>query len=311
MNKIVLNKAEQIAEDFLQEKAKDSYEILGKGIVNEVCVVETDNNKVVIRMNSKDTYPTFLKEKWCIEQALAAGIPSPEVLFVGIFGETAYMIQTFVDGENGLDTEKDRVEIWKQVGVYLQMIHAIPVKGFGENLDDAGQGVFYTPPHTGSDGSWLGYVNYNINSLTEHDQLIELGVINKTESKRVRELFENIKNEKFKFGLNHGDISLKNTIVSEEGQLSLLDWGSAQVSVVPHEDIIEIWKCQMLGGGPTSQEWSAFLEGYGLKEEDLTNMKPFMLLRAFDKLRWAIDQSPDLIEPFAKFARRVVEMTLD
>lgn len=307
----VLSKAEQIAEDFLQEKAKDSYEILGKGIVNEVCVVETDNNKVVIRMNSKDTYTTFLKEKWCIEQVLAEGIPSPEVLSVGISGETAYMIQTFVDGENGLDTEKDRVEIWKQVGVYLQMIHAIPVKGFGENLDDAGQGVFYSPPHPGSDGSWLGYVNYNINSLTEHDQLIELGVINKTESKRVRELFENIKNEKFKFGLNHGDISLKNTIVNEEGQVSLLDWGSAQVSVVPHEDINEIWKCQLLGGGPSSQELSAFLEGYGLKEEDLTKMKPFMLLRAFDKLRWAIDQSPDLIEPFAKFARRVVEMTLD
>lgn len=307
----VLSKAEQIAEDFLQENAKDSYEILGKGIVNEVCVVETDNNKVVIRMNSKDTYSTFLKEKWCIEQVLAEGIPSPEVLSVGISGETAYMIQTFVDGENGLDTEKDRVEIWKQVGVYLQMIHAIPVKGFGENLDDAGQGVFYSPPHPGSDGSWLGYVNYNINSLTEHDQLIELGVINKTESKRVRELFENINNEKFKFGLNHGDISLKNTIVSEEGQVSLLDWGSAQVSVVPHEDIMEIWKCQMLSGEPNAEEFNALLEGYGINEKELVNMKPLMLLRAIDNVRWAIDQSSDLIETYAKFARRVVEMTLD
>ncbi|MFC5464190.1 phosphotransferase [Lederbergia graminis] len=151
MTNTVIKKAEQIAEDFLQETAKDSYQILGKGIVNEVCVVETNSNKVVIRMNSKDTYPTFLKEKWCIEQALAAGIPSPEVLSVGIFGETAYMIQTFVDGDNGLDSPKHRDQIWRKLGEYLHIIHNIPVKGFGENLDDAGQGVFSSPPHPGSD----------------------------------------------------------------------------------------------------------------------------------------------------------------
>ncbi len=54
--------------------------VVGKGNINQVCVVETESRKVVIRMNDQDTFPSFVKEKWCIEQAAAVGIPGPEVL---------------------------------------------------------------------------------------------------------------------------------------------------------------------------------------------------------------------------------------
>ncbi|MBS4194143.1 aminoglycoside phosphotransferase family protein [Lederbergia citri] len=307
----VVLKAERITEDFLQERVKKSFQIIGKGSVNQVCVAETDNSKVVVRMNNAGTYSSFVKESWCIEQARAVGIPSPEVLSIGIVDETAYMIQTFVDGENGLDSTKPKLDIWRQLGVYTKLIHTIPVKGYGENLINTIHGVFQSPSHAGSDGSWLGYVNYNINSLTENDRFIELGVINQTESKRIRKLFEGLKKEKFHFALNHGDVSLKNTIVDNEGQVVLLDWGSAEVTVVPHGDIIEMMKCQILGEGPNIEEFKAFLDGYGLKEKDLSSMRTLLLLRAFDKLRWAIDKSPDLIEPFVTFAKQVVDMSLD
>ncbi|MEH6991727.1 aminoglycoside phosphotransferase family protein [Neobacillus drentensis] len=309
-NSVVL-KAERIAGDFLQERVKKSLQIIGKGIVNQVCVAETDNSKVVVRMNDAGTYPCFVKENWCIEQARAVGIPSPEVLSIGIADETAYMIQTFIDGENGLDSTKPKPDIWRQLGVYDKLIHTIPVQGYGENLIDPINGVFQSPPHAGSDGSWLGYLNYNINSLTENDRIIELGVINQTESIKIRKLFEGLKKEKFRFALNHGDVSLKNTIVNKEGQVVLLDWGSAEVSVVPHGDIIEMMKCQILGGGPSVEEFKAFLDGYGVMEKDIADMRHLLLLRAFDKLRWAIDLSPDLIKPFATFTKQVVDMTLD
>ncbi|MCR2822317.1 aminoglycoside phosphotransferase family protein [Lederbergia panacisoli] len=308
---LVLLKAEQITEDFLQERVKKSFQIIGKGSVNQVCVVETDNSKVVVRMNNSTSYSTFVKESWCIEQARAVGIPSPKVLSIGIVDETAYMIQTFVDGENGLDSNKPKPDIWRQLGTYAKLIHTIPVKGFGENLINPIHGVFQSPPHAGSDGSWLGYVNYNINSLTENDRLIELGVINQTESNRVRKLFEGLKKEKFHFALNHGDVSLKNTIIDNEGQVVLLDWGSAEVTVAPYGDIIEMMKCQILGEAPNIEEFKAYLDGYGLKEKDLSSMSALLLLRAFDKLRWAIDKSPDLIESFAAFAKQVVDMALD
>jgi len=311
MKDSVVLKAERIAGDFLQERVKKSSQIIGKGIVNQVFVAETDNSKVIVRMNDTGTYSSFAKEKWCIEQARAVGIPSPEVLSIGIAYETAYMIQSFVDGVNGLDSTKSKSDIWRQLGFYVKLIHTIPAKGYGENLIDPIHGMFQSPPHAGTDGSWLGYLNYNINSLTESDRFILLGIINQTESKRIRKLFEGLKKEKFRFALNHGDISLKNTIVNNEGQVVLLDWGSAEVSVVPHGEIIELMKSQILGVGPNIEEFKAFLDGYGLKEKDIASMKPLLLLRAFDKLRWAIDQSPDLIEPFATFAKHVVNITLD
>lgn len=311
MEDSIVIQAERIAGDFLQEQVKSSYQIIGKGIVNQVCLVETESDKVIVRMNDKGTYQSFIKEKWCIEHAAAVGIPGPEVLSIGIFNETAYMIQTFVDGDNGLDSTVFKSDIWMKLGEYAKRIHSTNVKGFGENLIDPIHGEFQSPSHAGSDGSWQGYLQYNINSLTENDRLIELGVITKKESKRIRNLFENLQKEKFRFGLCHGDISLKNTIVNQAGQVTLLDWGSAEVSVVPHVDIIHLIRCQILGEGPSIEEFKAFLDGYGISVKELVKMRHLMLLRAFDNLRWAIDQSPDQIESYVKLAKQVVDMVMD
>src|SRR5690606_38908861 len=95
-------------------------------------------------------------------------------------------------------------------------------------------------------GSWQGYVEHNTNSLTEHDRLIELGVITPTESQRMRRLFENMKRRSYRYGLNHGDLSLKNTIVDQAGQVILLDW-NARVSVVPHATIAQLMHYRILG----------------------------------------------------------------
>lgn len=304
--------AERIAGDFLREQTKTSNQIIGKGITNQVCVVETKSHKVVVRMNDKDTIPSFIKEKWCIEQAAAVGIPGPEVLSIGIVDETAYMIQTFIEGNNGLDSTVPRSDIWRQLGEYARHIHSIQVKGYGDNLIDPVHGEFQSPSHAGSDGSWQGYVQYNINSLTESDRLIELGVITQMESQRVRKLFENLKKETFRFGLNHGDLSIKNTIVNQANQVILLDW-NAEVSVVPHGTVIQLMHYQILGleEGPNIEEFKAFLDGYGISVKDLADMRHLLLLRAFDNLRWAIDRSPDLIEPYTAFAKQVVDMILD
>jgi aminoglycoside phosphotransferase (APT) family kinase protein len=313
MEDSVVMQAERIAGDFLLEQTKTSYQIIGKGIINQVCVVETESHKVVVRMNDKDTFPSFIKEKWCIEQAAAVGIPGPEVLSIGIFDETAYMIQTFIDGNNGLDITVPRSDIWRQLGEYARDIHSIQVKGYGENLIDPVHGEFQSPSHAGSDGSWQGYVQHNINSLTEYDRLIKLGVITQMESQRIRKLFENLKKETFRFGLNHGDISLKNTIVNQTNQVILLDWGNAAVSVVPHGTVIQLMHYQILGleEAPNIEEFKAFIDGYGISVQDLAEMRYLLLLRAFDNLRWAIDQSPDLIEPYTAFAKQVVDMIMD
>lgn len=186
------------------------------------------------------------------------------------------------------------------------------MKGYGENLIDPVQGEFQSPPHAGSDGTWQGYVQHNINSLTEHDPLIELGVINQAESQRIKQRFEDIKSEPFRFGLIHGDISLKNTIINQANQVILLDW-NAKVSVVPHATVAQLMHYQILGldESPNAEEFEAFIDGYGISGEDLSGIRNYLLLRAFDNLRWSIDQRPDLVKPYAAFAKQVVDITMD
>ncbi|MFS0860238.1 phosphotransferase family protein [Paenibacillus taichungensis] len=303
--------AQTIAGEFLQEQVRSSYPIIGKGFVNQVCLVETERHKVVVRMNNKVNYPTFIKEKWCIEQAAAAGIPGPSTLSVGVKDEVAYMIQTFVEGDNGLDSKVAPTDIWRKLGEYARRIHSIQVAGFGEELIDPIQGTFHSPPHPGSDGSWKGYVQYNIDSLTERDPLLELGVIKKRESAIVRQWFEQLQDEKFRFGLCHGDISLKNTMVHPTGQLILLDWGSAEVTVVPYGDVIHLMQCQLRGEGPDIEQLKAFSEGYGMSVEELDLARHVLLLKAFDTLRWAMDKRPDQVNDYAGSAKQVFNMVSD
>ncbi|SFD80009.1 Phosphotransferase enzyme family protein [Paenibacillus catalpae] len=313
MEDSIVTKAERIAGDFLRERVKDSYQIMDKGMDNQVCVVITEHSKVVVRMNDKALFANFVKEKWCIEQAAAVGVLGPEVLSIGIFEDTAYMIQTFIDGDNGLDSEINKSEVWRQLGEYARLIHSIQVKGFGENLIDPVEGEFQSPPHSGSDGSWQGYLQYNMDSLTEHDRLIQLGVITMQDSQRIRKRFERLKREAFRFGLNHGDISLKNTIINQANQVFLLDWCNAEVSAVPHGTFAQLMQGQMLGlrESPNREEYKAFLDGYGISENDLADMRHLLLLKAFDTLRWAIDQCPDRVEAYAAFAKQAVDMVMD
>ena len=312
MNGSVIAQAERIAGDFLRESIKTSYQIVGRGITNRVCVVETKNHKVVVRMNDKSTISTFVKEKWCIEQAAAVGIPGPEVLSVDIVDEMAYMIQVFIDGSCGLDSKLPRSVIWKRLGEYAKLIHSIQVKGFGENLIDPVDGEFQSPAHPGSDGSWKGYVQYNIDCLTADDPFIKFGVMSQMESRRVKKLFENLKEEEFHFGLNHGDISLKNTIVNKDNHVILLDW-NAEVNVVPHATVMQLMHYQILGldESPNNEEFKAFLDGYGMSVKEVEDMKHLLLLKAFDNLRWAIDRSPNLIKPYTAFAKQVFDIVMN
>lgn len=292
--------ASRITSSLLNEPLVAVKPVVGKGRVNKVFIVEAVNQKVVIRMGDRgEALDEYKKEQWCIEHVGARGVAVPSVISVGQFEGNAYIIQSYIAGDEGRDSPARKLSIWRQLGKYARLIHSTHVSGFGRSLSEI----------TGGDArkSWLRYVEHNIESLTENDPLIKLKVLTQLQSKRVRHLFAGLRGREFTFGLNHGDISLVNTIVDKRGRPHLLDWGSAEAGVVPHHDLIEILKMNMLEGDPDDAQILAFLDGYGISPAEFKRMMPelesVMLLKAFGDLRGAIDRNVEELERFIIHAR--------
>ena len=121
-----------------------------------------------------------------------------------------------------------------------------------------------------------------------------------------------MKKRKFTFGLNHGDISLRNTLVEESGKVNLLDWGCAEAHSVPHVDFIHVLSCQLKTGIPNDAQFQAFLRGYGMTRKEFRLLEPqcleLMLLVSFDKVRWAIERSPSNLKELIRKAKRILKL---
>ncbi len=305
--------APMIAAECLGERVQKTTPLLGLGSVNQIFVVQTTSATFVVRMNDDArARQDYVKERWCMVQAAAQGVPGPQVLAFGQRENFAYMLQTFVAGTHGADRALDSTAIWRAIGHYARLIHAIPVVGYGEQLVDPERGQFTAPQHLGFDGTWPGFIGYNVESLTADDPLLALGVLTQAQRPIIRQLFAELQGQIFTFGLNHGDLSLKNTIVAATSQVHLLDWGSAEVHITPHWDLIQILAAQAELNAAVSIQ--AYLAGYGLSPAEFAALQPTLatlrLLGAFDKLRWALDCSPEQVAPFAAQTQPLVHSYL-
>lgn len=270
--------------------------IINRGSVNKVFAVETATGRIVVRLNDEDDVSRFQKEKWCMEKASEKGVAGPEVISVGEKDGYAYTVMSFIEGTPG--DEVGSIEtplVWREIGRYARAIHSISVAGFGLEYADLIEGD--------SEKHWHDYLDYNIKSLTPDDKLIELGVLDLEKSQSARNCFEELRTKKFNFGLNHGDLSSKNTILGTDGRVYLLDWGCAVAEVVPHFDIGEIIRSSK----PSEEEFDSFLVGYSMSKEEFgaleDDLKSLLLLNRFDKLRWAIDKKLDKIEDYVEGAK--------
>jgi len=276
--------------------------IVGYGSVNDVFVATTERGQFVVRINADRGLDEFRKEAWCIEQASARGVLGPTVLEVGQRDGCSYMVQSFLVGSVGSEGTIDRITAWRAMGQYARAIHSIQDYGFGLDLRDI--------QDRGFEERWRKHVMYNITCLTSEDTLIGLGALTSNQSPGVRALFQHLLDKRFAFGLNHGDLSLKNVLVGAQGEVYLLDWGCAEAHVVPHHDIGEVLKSSLERDSP---EFGAFLDGYGLSADGYQQIEhdvhALLLLRAIDKLRWAIDQHPVAIPSMVDTVKLAYRLT--
>lgn len=270
--------------------------IRGNGDVNRVYLIEQKKDKVVVRLNNDDELPRFQKEAWCQEQALKNGILSPKTIEVGVKDDTAFIVLDFIPGINGKAITRNKESVWQTVGKYARISHSVKVSGFGEKM---------TSPGVFSD-NWNRYLDYNINSLDTNDKLLSLGIATHQQSKAILEKFLSLKTINFNFGLIHGDLSLSNTIIDGD-KVTLIDWGCAEVNIVPHIEFIDLFQNQSFNHDLLLDD---FLIGYGLSRLEFNLIKPEIdilnLLQAVDKLRWAIDRNPEKIGEFTQRVKKII-----
>ncbi|MGH2549630.1 MAG: phosphotransferase, partial [Thermomicrobiales bacterium] len=145
--------------------------------------------------------------------------------------------------------------------------------------------------------------------LTHEDRLLEIGALTEYQSRIINHIFHNLLRRDFSFGLVHGDLSLKNIMVSQDKKISIFDWGSAEAQIVPHHELGEILKTNL---DVDSEDFKSFLEGYGLFEEGFHEIKEdlynLMLLRSIDKLRWALDKHVEDVSRFIIAVKKMCEI---
>src|SRR5579871_2979180 len=260
--------------------------LFGLGSVNFTAAVTTDKKVLIVRLNIEDGIENYRKEKWAIHLAVQQGVPAPEVLYVGELDGVAASVFPFVEGHNGT-LHPDKTIIWHYLGDYAKRTHDIDVPGFGEALSN--------------EDTWQSYLQYNIDSLTQDDDLIKLGILHQASSQLLKDTFTRLSQTTLQFGLSHGDLSERNTIVDAQGKVWLIDWGNAGVQVVPHFDFDGVLSSNVAAD---TLEFASFLAGYGMTRERFEKLHPqiqdFSLLQATDKLRWAIDRKPERIENYAR-----------
>ena len=254
--------------------------------VNRVFRLRAGDQRLIVRLSDVAEIARFRKEAWCIDRAAAAGVPSPAVLAVGAQGAYAYMLENDVPGRRGTELgPAGQLSTWRHLGALLRRIHDIALAGFGEEL--AGM-------TTGGDARWQRYLAYNLGELTARDPLMAMGVLTKEDQDRLRSDFEGLARAPLRFGLSHGDFSLRNAIVGDDGLVSVIDWGEAHAHVVPHFDLGVVLQTSLRDDAPG---FAALLDGYGLDRAGYdvirSDIQALRLLIATDKVRWARDRRPD------------------
>jgi len=277
----------------LNEVPLSVMEIAGYGTVNSVFMVACQSVNYAIRLNEEEGKRLeFIKEEWCINEARKAGVPSPIVIANGVVEGTVYMIQEQLEGVNGSTcSKKDKELIWEYMGRYASKYHhikdiTIPALKEAEFHDD-----------------WSSKLEYNISQLNADDSLLLSNALSPEAHTDIRRILISLREKDFDFGLIHGDLSPRNTIVNASS-IYLIDWGTASVNVVPHNEIGIL----LMEGEAGQKEFMAFLKGIGISEKEYGEMElevwKLNLLHRLDKYRWATDYK---VEDLMDFTMKVKE----
>lgn len=268
------------------------------GVVNDVCVVGPPHDRHVIRArDGVSALAEFEREAWCADAARRAGILTPATVLWGVEGRVSYSVQEWMPGVSGEARRSD--DLWRFLGECARAIAGI-------DLTRAPDGLFLRFGRDLAD-AWSAHLAYNLTQLTPADPLIRLGVYDETDRPALRAMVDTISDERVAFGLAHGDLALRNLIISPDGEPVLIDWGSAATGPVPSTDLIGLLRNRDEQQNPTDREIDAFIVGFAADPSAVrVALRDLRVLHSLDIVRWAPDAAPERVASTAADARAVV-----
>ena len=116
-------------------------------MTNSVFELKVSQGEFIVRTHQNPTkINDYLKERWAMDAARAAGVPTPRVLEVGNLADgRPYMIAEHVHGTEGR-VAPDRLAVLEALGRAAALVHKVPTRGFGTVFDWSGNTLPATTP---------------------------------------------------------------------------------------------------------------------------------------------------------------------
>jgi fructosamine-3-kinase len=276
-------------------KSVTSIAKLHGGVVNEVFLVATDEERLVMRLN-EDSLTVFLKEQWAMTRARERHVQVPEVFDVGEIEGLSFMLMAHAPGVMLSQLSRERDRAFTALGEQTRRIHEVNVEGFGFNLD------LSDPLRPRFTETWADLVRGEHEMIFANSSLLEMGALNAQEIAAAIEFLEPMSQWQHPPALCHGDLNLTNVLVDDVGAVTILDWTQTKGGAATLFDL-----AGMSMKNPS--EFEALCLGYGLnasQQEELRSDWQRIALK--DVLRAAVWSYSVKHEQFARFAADAQEM---
>ncbi len=243
------------------------------GLSNFVFAIKNSDGEFIVRISPEQwRIKSFIKEQWAQNAAHEAGVPTAEILEVGM--ETIsqpYMITRLTKGGEATHHPRRR-EILRDLGRYGALINSIKTNGFGKTFD-------WSSNQLSLNETWKDYLQKEL-KFEERLQILEKHrMISAEQNKKLEKIFAEALKLKPEPSLNHSDLRLKNVIAGEDGKIkAIIDWENCVSNIAPH------WELSIALHDLWIDEKQAFLEGYGPTEKEISEIAP--LMKAFNLINY-------------------------
>lgn len=265
---------------------------------NSVYSFKCNDKRYIFKFFRNEYWPEDGKLQFVNQLLLENDIPCAELItFTRDNPEfpNGYLIEQELNGitaDKLQFTQSDEIEFYKKLAVLVSNIHQISIKGFG-----------YIGDGEGDSESMHSFFDDEFDDRTE--LLIEKGVYTETELQEMKKVLLNTLKcfDDLPSVLCHGDLSTKNVIVQDSGQLILIDWDDA-MSYNWMADIARFtfWMKMNYSEQDYLQFRNAFLDSYNgyRKDEFAAFEKAFHIFISLDFLNFAINIGDENIQKFAE-----------